>query len=239
MVTYGDMVTLLLALFIMLFAFSSIDSEKFRAIIASFQGAIGVLDSGMTIAVDTGISGADSPRGEILPHSFKELEETLEVLERIEAFQRESELEGAFSIEPTERGVIIHFTDRVLFDTGRAEIKPEAVEILDKVGTELSRLSNFIRVEGHTDNVPIHTPVYPSNWELSAARATSVVRFFIERGHMAPDRLSAAGYGEYWPIAGNETPEGRAKNRRVDIVILRSALRMAEPSATLAPMEAP
>ena len=147
----------------------------------------------------------------------------------ITAFQEAYNLQEAFTVVATERGVVIHFTDRVLFDTGRAELKAGARGILQSLAAELDKLPHSVRVEGHTDNVPIHNSLYPSNWELSTARAVGVVRFLIESGGMDPGRLSAVGYGEYRPIASNQTDEGRARNRRVDIVLLRTELEAAEP----------
>lgn len=227
--TYGDMVTLLLTFFIMLFAFSTLDAERFQAIIVSFQGSLGILDAGMTVSREAAVSGRDSPVGQLFEPNPLERDETQHALLAISSFQEAYNLQGAFAVEATERGVVIHFTDRVLFDTGRAELKPEARGLLKSLAAELTKLPHAIRVEGHTDNVPIHNPVYPSNWELSAARAVGVVRYLIESGGMDPGRLSAVGYGEYRPIASNETAEGRARNRRVDIVLLRTDLEAAEP----------
>jgi chemotaxis protein MotB len=107
----------------------------------------------------------------------------------------------------------------ILFDSGKADIKTDNDETLDKLGNILGSLDNYIRVEGHTDNIPIHTSVYPSNWELSSARAASVVRLFIDEG-ISPEKVVAVGYGEYKPVADNSTAEGRAKNRRIDIIVL-------------------
>lgn len=227
--TYGDMVTLLLTFFVLLFAFSTLDAERFRAIMESFQGSLGILESGLTISNDASIAGRDSPRGQLFERNPLEREEAEEVLRAISSFQSVHGLQEAFWVEMTERGVVIHFTDRVLFDTGKAELKPEARELLANLARELNNLPQAVRVEGHTDNVPIHNSLYPSNWELSAARAVGVVRFLIESGGMDPGRLSAVGYGEYRPIASNATAEGRARNRRVDIVLLRTDLISAEP----------
>lgn len=227
--TYGDMVTLLLTFFVMLFAFSSVDAERFRAIVSSFQGSFGVLDRGMTISQEPSLAGRDSPRGQLFERNPLERQETQNMLRAISSFQEAHNLHDAFSVEATERGVVIHFTDRVLFDTGKAELKPEALGVLEALAAELNQLSHSIRVEGHTDNVPIHNPYFPSNWELSTARAARVVRFFIDVGGIDPSRLSAVGYGEHRPIATNATPEGRARNRRVDIVLLRSDLEASEP----------
>lgn len=231
--TYGDMVTLLLCFFVMLFAFSSFDNEKFRSIISAFQSAIGVLDGGTTIVTDVGMMGATAPEAELLRQPVIPTQDVRAMMRRLVNFQATSGLETAFSVESVERGIVIHFTDRVLFDLGKATLKPEAKEVLQALAQELKAWGNHIRVEGHTDNLPIRTAPYPSNWELSTARATEVLRYLIEVGGLEPQRLSAAGYGEYRPIAPNDTEEGRARNRRVDIVLLRSGLELSEPSAVL------
>jgi chemotaxis protein MotB len=114
----------------------------------------------------------------------------------------------------------------VLFDSGKANLKDEAVEILSKITVAIRTYEQsiqMIRIEGHTDNVPINTAEFPSNWELSTARAVTVLKFLIQNQNLSPEMLSAVGYGEYHNIAGNDTAEGRAKNRRVDFVIARSA----------------
>ncbi|NLY56855.1 MAG: OmpA family protein, partial [Firmicutes bacterium] len=129
-----------------------------------------------------------------------------------------------------ERGVIIRFRDSVLFDTGRADIRPDGARIIDTIATYLVRIPNHVRIEGHADNVPIRNARYPSNWELSTARATSVIRYLLTKTDISPERLSAAGYGEYRPVAPNDTPENRARNRRVDLVLLRLDLNALEPN---------
>jgi len=233
--TYGDMVTLLLAFFVMLFAFSNLDIERFRAIMSAFQGAIGVLDSGATITQGDAVSGGDTDSAELIQRSILEIPETQDVVRRLNEVRQLPEMRSAYTVEVTQRGIIVHFTDRVLFDLGDANLKPEAEGVLTNILDVLRSWPNHIRVEGHTDNLPIATPIYPSNWELSTARAARVVRFFIEEGNLPPDRMSAAGYGEYRPIATNDTLADRARNRRVDIVLLSDAVTAREPSARLAP----
>ena len=120
-----------------------------------------------------------------------------------------------------ERGIVLEIEDRILFDSGRAEIREDARQLLAKVSGILKSVPNQIIVEGHTDNVPIKTARYPSNWELSVDRAVHVVRYFIETQHIAPERFIATGYGEYQPVAPNDTAAGRARNRRVNIVIYK------------------
>lgn len=119
-----------------------------------------------------------------------------------------------------ERGLRIRFTDPLLFDLGKADLRPESVAVLRMVADSLSTLSNRIEVQGHTDNIPISTSYFRSNWDLSTARACEVLRFLIQEGGIDPGRLSAAGYGEYKPIAPNDSKENRSKNRRVELLVL-------------------
>ncbi|MEA2641380.1 MAG: chemotaxis protein MotB, partial [Chloroflexota bacterium] len=117
-------------------------------------------------------------------------------------------------------GVLVSISGNALFDSGKADLKPAGLAVLDVLANQLRPTTNQIRIEGHTDNIAISTPLFPSNWELSAARATTVVRYLIERGGIRPQQLIAAGYGDQRPVASNDTREGRARNRRVDVVIL-------------------
>ena len=128
-------------------------------------------------------------------------------------------MQGNVKVGFARDGLVISLSGNVLFDSGQADLRPDGLPILDEVAWRLASLKNELRIEGHTDNIPITTPLYSSNWELSAARATTVARYLAEHG-LAPKRLSAAGYGEYRPVASNDTREGRSQNRRVDIVVL-------------------
>jgi chemotaxis protein MotB len=127
------------------------------------------------------------------------------------------------------RGLIISLGETGVFDSGSDQIKPEGRILLDTLATSLVSVGNHIRIEGHTDSVPICNSRFPSNWELSTARATSVISYLIVKFGFRPELLSASGYGEYRPTASNETPEGRARNRRVDIVVLNPAAAQIEP----------
>jgi DNA-binding response OmpR family regulator len=117
-------------------------------------------------------------------------------------------------------GLVITLREFGFFDSGSVDLRPEALPALDRIASVLAVRTYHIRIEGHTDNIPIHTAQIPSNWELSTMRSTEIVRLLIQRNRFSPDRLSAAGFAQYHPIASNETPEGRAQNRRIDIVIL-------------------
>jgi chemotaxis protein MotB len=148
--------------------------------------------------------------------------------ERVEEIISEDDLNG-IQVNLDERGLVIRFVEGVLFDSGKADIKNEARAILDKIAPLLIDTHRHIRIEGHTDNLPINTREFPSNWELSTARAVNVVKYFIEKHNFSPYILSAAGYGEYRPIAPNDSDKNRALNRRVDIIILKSTSESTEP----------
>ena len=129
--------------------------------------------------------------------------------------------EFGISVIYTEQGARLRFEDGVLFDFGRAEISAEGYAVLDKLAGGLKKMLYPIRVEGHTDNVPIHTRQFPSNWELSTARAVNVVKYFADTGRIDPQRLSAVGYGESKPLVASDSPQQRAKNRRVENVLIK------------------
>lgn len=223
MATYGDMVTLLMCFFVLLFAFSSIDAQKFEAVMMSFQGSAGILSGGKSLSEAPMVFDAmpenHTSRQEVIQQNRLE-----DLKQKIEAYLEENEMESEVDLELESKGLIIRFKDNVLFDSGSAVIKPSSLPIINFLGELLNSeelINEEIRVEGHTDNVPMNTPMYPSNWELSAGRATNVVRYFVESIGMGPERISAAGYSEYRPIDTNDTPAGRSANRRVDIVVIK------------------
>ncbi len=153
---------------------------------------------------------------------IRSLEDEVGRLSRIQA-ELQGELKGVkdISLSMEERGLVITFLDKVLFDSGKAVIKSSAFDVLNKVSSVIVSKAGDLRVgvEGHTDNVPIKFSKWKSNWDLSTARATSVLHYLIEKG-VDPANLTVIGYGEFRPVATNATPEGRQKNRRVEIVIL-------------------
>lgn len=226
MATYADMVTLLLCFFILLFTFSEIDAKKFQAVMQSFQGSLGVLDSGKTIEDSDYIT--EAMLEELTTNEQVEWEDFRKLQEIVENYLDENGLASDILVLLESRGLILRFHDNILFDSGRAELKSRPMEILKDLagfldGEEFQ--NKHIRVEGHTDTDPLRvTSKYETNWELSVARASNVVRFLIEDAGVTPERFSAAGYGEYRPLAANDTIENKAINRRVDVVILRSEL---------------
>lgn len=226
MVTYGDMMTLLLTFFVLLFTFSSLNMAKFQAVLLSLKDALGLLEGGTSLRLE--LEPTTLP-GELETEWEREQLQLESLKAELESFIQAEELEEQISLVLEERGLVIRFFDSVLFDLGSAELKDEAKVILDKVGTVLKGLPNYIRAEGHTDDLPISTYRYPSNWELSTARAGAVIRYLVESCSLPPERLSAVGYGEYRPIAPNH-PGGQPLNRRVDLVILRSRWDIGEPA---------
>jgi len=144
------------------------------------------------------------------------------IKQKIDAYVLQNNLQNVVSTEITQKsGLVISLREKLMFDSGKADIHDEAKKVLTDIIALLKEDPNRIAIEGHTDNVPIHTPEFPSNWELSTARATNVTRYLIEQLQFAPKRLSSAGYGEYQPIAPNDTEQNRAINRRVDIIVRR------------------
>lgn len=218
--TYADMMTLLLSFFVLLFAFSSIDAGNFQAIVRSLQQGFGILQSGTSIIGDDIAMVSPGDLG---------LQQLNSIFDRLATYLDSEAIPGV-SLEMDERGVTIRFADQVFFDLGKADLKPEARRILDSVAPTLKDLPNPIRVEGHTDNLPINNVEFASNWELSVRRATNVVRYLIEEKGFDPENLSAAGYAEYRPLRPNDTPANRALNRRVDIVIMNIDLWDEEPN---------
>ncbi|MDR7856262.1 flagellar motor protein MotB [Tissierella sp.] len=221
--TYSDLVTLLLCFFVLLFSFSAIDAEKFKAIMISFQGGAGVLSGGTTM---------DSP---LIPiqDSLDVESELQDLLADLEEYADTLGLGDRIIIQPEERGIVIRFMDNVFFDSGSADIKKESLEILKSVSEILNReefVNKQIKIEGHTDSDPIiRSPKFPTNWELSSARATNVLRYLVEVEKIDGGRVSSAGYSYYRGIAPNDTIENKGKNRRVDIVILRDVYEELEP----------
>lgn len=138
----------------------------------------------------------------------------------IDAYLVKSGASGKVGVEITRRGVVVSLKEAGFFDSGSARLKKESVETLATIAGALNQYANMFRIEGHTDNVPMRSAEFRSNWELSTIRATTVVHFLAETAGFDPGSLSAVGYGEYRPISGNESQDSRAKNRRVDIVLL-------------------
>jgi chemotaxis protein MotB len=144
------------------------------------------------------------------------------IKEKIDNYVVQNHLEKFVSTKITQKeGLVVTFSEKYMFDSGKADIYPEAKEVIKNIAALLVDEPNRIAIEGHTDNTPINTPEFPSNWELSTKRATNVLKYLLEELKFDPKRLTAAGYGEWHPVAPNDTPENKAKNRRVDLIVRR------------------
>lgn len=240
LVSYADFITLLFAFFVVLYAFAKADERKQARISEAIDNAFksfGVLSNAQAEtppqeSAYTATGLPSSPPATIMGESVLTPGKVKEDLEKIrhelqQSMAKEIALHTV-SIHMGRDGLVISLREAGFFDSGAAVPHPEALATLKRIAEALGTMPYDVRVEGHTDNVPIHTAEFASNWELSAARATHIARLFLSLRTIAPDRLSAAGYAEFHPLASNETPEGRAANRRVDLVILpRTTLNLA------------
>lgn len=223
LLTYADLITLLLAFFIVMYSMSQVDNKKFGKV----SEALNTILRGGTSVLRHQLEQDKTGHGLLKLGNLRLVQQKVE--ERFRTLGRQEELQT----EITERGLVIHIVESALFDVGSAELRERAMEVLDLVAEEVKDRPNHIRVEGHTDDRPIQTNIFPSNWELSSARATSVVRYMSDNHGISPDRISALGYGEYRPVRPNNSVENRAKNRRVDVVVLTMELTLTEPTSQL------
>nr|WP_096202850.1 flagellar motor protein MotS [Bacillus sp. FJAT-45350] len=221
MVTFSDLMTLILVFFILLFSMSVVDAEKFRAIAESFNQRQ-VLDF-MPSAIEFEAPGDD--RGDERKDPFDDSDEGSntddmdELLEEVQEFLETNEMTELISATRDDRGVVLVLQERTLFETAEADLLTDARPFLDKVGSLLSAIPNMVKIEGHTDSRPISTFRYPSNWELSGARASSVIRYLTTNHNLDPQRFVATGYGDTRPVVPNTTVENLQLNRRVVLVI--------------------
>lgn len=212
LLTYADMITLLLAFFIILYASSRVDAKRYADLASSVRTAFGA----PLPARPLGAGGGGEkllPFGDMVGMLMQQLSAQLE--EEIRA--------GSVEIERTDKGVVLRFRETVLFGLGSATLADEAKRILDKVAQSLLTMSNAIEVEGHTDNLPIRSPLFPSNWELSVGRATAVIRYLVEAHRFPPPRLTARGMADNQPLAPNDPTRGNARNRRVELHVLTAS----------------
>lgn len=226
-ISYADFVTMLLALFIVMYAMSTKDvNEISKALKQVFMAQEQLYEA------SKGEQTYEKPKYNY-PQTTEEIQLMFPTKSVVEGMPPADESEVLYnklkekfqettslSVVKEKRGTIIRINDTMLFDEGSAIIKSGAKSTLTKIATELVELENPILIEGHTDSIPIKNEKYPSNWELSTARATNIIKYLTESKIISPKRLSAVGYGEYVPIADNSTKDGRAKNRRVDIIVL-------------------
>ena len=214
LLTYADLITLLLAFFIMMYTFSKQDAQKYNEVTAHlksiFSGGSGIAKKGNLegkLPVDLQMQiGSNAMIEERIKQEFREIADENGLYDNITVFT-------------DARGVVVRIMDKAFYDEGKADLKQGAKNALNKIIPIMKGIKNHIRIEGHTDDTPISKGEFKSNWELSVRRATEVVRYIVEKGPIAPDRVSATGYAEYRPIVSNDTAENKALNRRVEIII--------------------
>lgn len=246
--TFADLMNLLLCFFVLLFAMSTVDAQKFEMIAASFSQTFSIFSGGQTsigegMLLGNGVSQLNdldqymnsmgkSAESESESEELDEIDEMQEKIEeaklaeseklaeRIEEAIEESQMEDMIQLDFTSQYVQLTLKGAILFDSGSASLKTDAMPIVEKVALILERYAEHeIEIEGHTDNVPIHTSKYANNNELSSSRALSMFDYLVEHTTLQPMQIKHSGRGEYMPIADNSTPEGRAKNRRIEIKI--------------------
>jgi chemotaxis protein MotB len=209
--TYADMVQLLLTFFIMLISFSTINQIKFQMAAISLRGAFGVMKK------------YPAPRNEVSFDYYTDQQrirkQAIDDMQKIQKKLAEMGMKDQLTIHVTDDGLLIRMGEKILFDLGKADIRPEAYPILEMVGKSISQSASNIIVSGHTDDLPINTVEFPSNWELSTARAVNVVRYFVEKVGVDPKSLGATGYSEFRPVVPNDSPENRQRNRRVEFLV--------------------
>jgi len=240
LVSYADFITLLFAVFVTLYAMSQTDKKKVEEVIASMSASFGftaspaskpsVIEMGAINIIPNLQKSAVPRRGKNLgrQQDFRATKAS------IEAYLMKSGAQDKVGVSIDQRGLVVSLKEAGFFDSGSASIKRGSLPLLNDVLGALASYSNRMRVEGHTDNVPISSAAFLSNWELSTARATNVLQYLMKQD-FEPEQLSAAGYGEYHPVADNDSEEGRRKNRRVDIVLLSPESERTEPASQPAP----
>jgi chemotaxis protein MotB len=218
LLTYADLITLLLAFFIMMYTLSKQDAQKYQEVTeylrAIFTGGTAVLNkggvgSGPAAATSVTLPPVEATNNQIM----KQLEEEIKNLCPL------GDMEHNFSVFADERGIVVRVLDKAFYDEGKADLKDKAKKAIQKIIPIIKQVNRDVRIEGHTDDVPINTTEFRSNWELSVRRATEVVRYIIEKSDISPKMISAAGYAEFKPLMANNSAENRAMNRRIEIII--------------------
>lgn len=245
MATFGDLMNLLLCFFVLLFSMSSVDAQKFELIAASFSQTFSIFKAGGTAIGDGALIGngvsqlnqldqymnttgqADSVEVQeydaITAVQKQKMEESEELAEKIEESVQEMNLDKEIDVKFTSQYVQLNMRGALLFDSGKANLKEESIPLLKQVGVILEKYAeSVIEIEGHTDNVPIHSASFANNNELSSFRALAVFDFLTNNTTLDPGLIKHSGRGEYVPVADNDSSEGRAKNRRVEIKIYHS-----------------
>lgn len=212
--TFADTMTLLLTFFILLYSISAVDSEKLKELSEALQYSL------------TGNSSVKELQSiDDLKIEIEEGTKYEDLAAKLNKIIEENSLTDEIKIREEDRGIVLEVDESILFDSGKAEIKEDSIHVLDTVAKIIQETDNEIVAEGNTDNVPVSNAKYKSNWELSTERSLSIVRYLIENKNINPNRISLKGYGEYNPIVPNDSDENRAKNRRVDILVVEERVK--------------
>ncbi|WP_431086486.1 flagellar motor protein MotB [Paenibacillus sp. 8b26] len=246
MITYADLITLLLIFFVVMYAMSSLDAKKYEVVVQSLQDTFhkgdSILEQGSGITGTADRYTSKNPPTTKQPSSDNKAAGPTKLTEREQAFRKQekelqnlmgvieqyiadNKLQDQIFVSDQPRGIVITLNDRFLFDQGRAALKQGSANTLSKLASLFRDLKTPISIEGHTDNIPftraLNASTYKDNWELSGARALSVLRFFLDREGLSPTEFQYAGYADTRPVGDNTTEAGRQKNRRVEITVLR------------------
>lgn len=236
MLTYSDMITLLMMFFIVMYASSNVDAVKYQEISDSFKiafsGGQTIVGSGDSMdAQKTNRTTKQDNVNEKVDEVQDEASELQQVKQTIDKYITQNNMGGSVSTEIEERGLVVSIRDTLFFDSGKTDVKPELQKKIVEIGNILNSIDNYIRIEGHTDNIPISNYKYMDNLDLSTARANAVLRVLQNQAHVNAKRLTSMGYGEQRPVSDNNTEAGRAKNRRVDIVVIDSKYNATEDNS--------
>lgn len=237
LVSYADFITLLFAFFVMLYSHSQMDRAQAARISQAFREAME--EGRLTHVLARLLKNPPPPKPraqmqEFLPPPPPDPDGTIELLPSLKELQQKLKDEihkGKVEVRMERRGLVISLKEASFFPPGGDAIEPQAVPVIESIAAELSRIPNPVRLEGHTDSTPIHNSRFRSNWELSAARGIAMLELFATRFGIPRERLAIAGYADTAPVAGNDTEAGRARNRRVDIVVLNETGTLGEPQA--------
>jgi chemotaxis protein MotB len=248
LVSYADFITLLFAFFVVLYASSKADQKKQQQVSEAINSAFYALGlfpdkshtpsnlrNVSTISRDEAVTPMNIVMGEDVMSPAMVKEDLVRVQKQLEQILSSQIAQHTVSIAMGKDGLVISLREAGFFSSGSSIPHPGTLPVLHQIAEALGRTAYLVRIEGHTDNVPIHNEAYDSNWELSSARATRIVRIFVETKDISPERISAAGYAEYHPVATNATEAGRAENRRVDLVVMpRTRTNLAMPDGDAA-----
>lgn len=214
-VIYSGFVLILLCFFIMLSSFSTMEAAKVMQFVKSFISAVSILPGGVKFESGTVVMSDSADMVDNRSNLAK-------IFDNLEELAQQFNLQDKINLAFTPEGLVMRLSEHALFDLGSADLAVDALPLLQKIGAIISKTAYLIRIEGHTDNLPINTAQFPSNWELSTARAVNVLRYFIQNHNIDPRRLAAEGFSEFHPLVANDSPENRGKNRRVEIIFINN-----------------